>query len=754
MRLKYSIIIVLLSIFFYSCTPTKNEYKVENGYLDLSSYNFKDGAIDLRGDWEFYWKKFYSPEDFKSNNIQATQYIKMPSLWNKIETDSFIISSDGYATMRLIVKLSEVEEILSMRLGRIETTYKLYINGDLVKQVGTPGKTIETSIPSWDRTNVDFYCDTNQLEIILQISNFHHKKIGTSGTIVLGDLTTVRKKSNTSNYFNIFLIGVLLIVALYHFGLYILRTEDKASLFFAIFNITVAIVSLFYGDILFEKIFPRLSWQLSVNILYLAYFTAMASFTLFIYKLFTDHFNKKIIYGIVTIQLLLAIITITTSVKIFSFTMIFFQISAIVSLLFFLLGLVIATIKKEEGAFYSALALVVFISTTINDVLLDAILINSIYLLSLGTFAFVFLQSFTISLRFSRLFLANKNLTLELNEINKTLEDRVKRRTAKIEMQKEELSVQADNLQEINHEINQQKEELIAQSEVLERANKEISEQNAKIEKQNEDITKSIIYARRIQHALLPSEQMFDENFSDYYILFKPRNIVSGDFYWMRKIKNKLLIAVADCTGHGVPGAFVSMLGISLLNEIVRRNEINSTNFVLDAFRDQLKEALRHNNSLIEIHDGIDMTFCALDVENKELEFSGANNSMYIIRQNTPEHHIETSKHKNAQNRNNKLFHITADRQPIGEYFMEKDFTKQRISLKKDDYLVFFTDGFHDQFNEEGTRKYYSRIFKKFLLSICEYPFKEQQRFLDEELKKWKGNNRQTDDILIVGLKI
>lgn len=755
MKGKNIIIFFLVTILFFSCSPIEKKNPAEKGYIDLSNWDFdKQGNVDLRGEWEFYWNNFYSSNDFKNQNIKPTHYVKMPSLWNKIQIDSFNIVSDGYATLRLNVILPELQEILSIRVGRIETAYKLYVNGKLVNQVGNPGISKETSTPNWERNNIDFFCDTNQLEIILQISNFHHKKIGTSGSVILGNVETITQSSNKVNYFNVFLIGVLLIVALYHFGLFILRREDKASLLFAIFSINIAIVSFFYGDILFGKVFSWISWKISVNILFISYFIAMISFTLFIYNLFKEHFNKKIISFFVFIQLIFSVVTILTSVKIFSHIMMYFQLSAVVTLLYLLGGVAIAAFKKEEGAFYSALALIIFIGTAINDILLDAVLIKSIYLLSLGTFTFVFLQSFTISLRFSRLFAANKNLTVELNEANKNLEEKVEQRTAKIEQQKEELRVQTENLQEINHEINQQKEELQTQSEVLEKAFLEISAQNAKIEKQNQDITNSIIYARRIQQALLPTKKMFVNHFVDYFIFYKPKNIVSGDFYWMTKINNLLLFAVADCTGHGVPGAFVSMLGISLLNEIVRRNEINSTDIVLNQFRKQLKTALKQNANMSELQDGMDMIFCSLDIETKILEFSGANNPMYIIRKNTLKNFINTNDKKNIETKEEKLFHIIPDKQPIGTYFIEKDFSKQNIQLTEGDQIIMLTDGFHDQFGHIEYRKYYSKNLKELFLSIYKKTLAEQKQILEEEFTNWKGENKQIDDVLVIGLKI
>lgn len=754
--IKNNIILILfIPFFFFSCSPTEKIEEVKNAEIDLSNWNFEEqGVVDLRGKWEFYWNEFYTSDDFKEQNIVAEDYINVPSLWNKHEIDTGLISNEGFGTLRLKIKLSENHRLLALRIGRIETAFRLYINGEMIKSVGSPGKTKETTTPNWNPTNAVFYCDSSELEIIIHIANFHHKKIGTSGTILLGNQETITKKSNRTNYFNIFLIGVLLIIALYHFGLFTLRREDKPSLLFAIFCVSIAFISFFFGDVVMGKIFPWISWRISINFLFFSYYAGVFSFTLFIYSVFKKHFNKIPIIIFLSIQVIFAIITIFTPVKIFTHLMIPYQLSAIITLLFLLVGLIKASFKKEEGAFFSALALIIFIGTAVNDILLDQILINSIYLLSFGTFMFVFLQSFTISLRFSRLFSTNKRLTSELEEINQNLEQKVSERTAKVEQQKEELRAQAESLQDKNEELNQQKEELTAQSETLEKANREITEKNVKIEKQNEDITHSIIYAQRIQKALLPSENLFGQYFSEYFIFYKPRDIVSGDFYWMNKVNKHLLVAVADCTGHGVPGAFVSMLGISLLNEIVRYSDIYSTKEVLEVFREKMKISLNQNSFNNDSRDGMDIAFCSINTETNELEYSGANNPLYIIRKKTNKPEIRSTEHRNIEIDDLKLYHIEPNRQPIGVYFNEHPFTSQKIKLLKDDVIIMLTDGYHDQFSEENLNKYYSKNLKRLLLSCQNKDMKTQKDILVDEFDKWKGNNRQFDDILIMGLKV
>ncbi len=395
----------------------------------------------------------------------------MPSLWNGYDYDGEELQGTGYSTLRLVADVDTDNELLALRVGRIETAYDLYINGKLIHSNGKIAKNKEDAEPFWNATNINFIADSIQLEIIFHISNYHHKKGGFSGNIIIGDDYYLHKYASKLNYKNVFLIGILLIIGLYHFGLFILRTKDKSSLFFSIVCLSVAFITLFFGDVLVAKILPDFRWEILVKLLYLSYYFGVISLLLFISYTFREYFHKPIIISAVILQGLLALATLVTPVKIFTNFMIPFEISTLLIFIYLLIFLFVATIKKEKGAFFSLLALFLFLAAITNDILFDNLIIKSIYLLPVGIFFFVLLQAFTLSLRFSRLFKANEQLTTDLNDINTHLEDTVKERTAEVVQQKEELLVQSENLLQIN-------EELKVQSEILEDANIKITLKN------------------------------------------------------------------------------------------------------------------------------------------------------------------------------------------------------------------------------------------------------------------------------------
>ncbi len=290
-----------------------------------------------------------------------------------------------------------------------------------------------------------------------------------------------------------------------------------------------------------------------------------------------------------------------------------------------------------------------------------------------------------------------------------------------------------------------------------------IMERTAEIRKQKEELTDSIEYASRIQRALLPTGKMLNEEFPKHFILFKPRDIVSGDFYWMTKVDNKVCVVAADCTGHGVPGAFMSMLGISFLNEIVNKLKIIQSNQILDELRKHIMESLKQTGEAEdETKDGMDMALCVIDKEHKKIQYSGAYNPLYIIRLPTAEEKNTIRKGEGLKlprralhNDKYLLNHVNADKMPIG--ISEKNlepFTHNELDLKPGYSIYLFSDGYVDQFGGAFGKKFMTKAFKKLLLEIQDTPMVEQGNILDDKLIEWMGDLDQVDDIIVIGLKI
>lgn len=266
----------------------------------------------------------------------------------------------------------------------------------------------------------------------------------------------------------------------------------------------------------------------------------------------------------------------------------------------------------------------------------------------------------------------------------------------------------------------------------------ESNEQKLILEEKNHTITQSITYARYIQKAVLSRPEVLTGYCSDHFLLFQPKDIVSGDFWLFKTFDNKLVVSVADGTGHGVPGAFLSMLGISFLSEVVRKSQNNTPAQALVDLRSQIKLALHQQDFSSELHDGMDMALVYIDTQTGIAEFAGARRPLLLIKASNPKEIVE----------------YKPDRMPIGIYETETAFTNHSIKLEKGDTLYLFTDGYEDQFGEVANVRYKSKTFRETLLSIQSMSMSEQRNHLETIHRKWRGGEDQTDDILVVGIKI
>lgn len=307
--------------------------------------------------------------------------------------------------------------------------------------------------------------------------------------------------------------------------------------------------------------------------------------------------------------------------------------------------------------------------------------------------------------------------TGRLKKSKKILEQTVKERTAEILLQKDEIHLQ----------------KLV-------------------VEEKHREISDSINYAKRIQSALLTSQAYWDAISPENFVIWRPKDVVSGDFHWAYQltIGSKHLMTsqevavwcAADCTGHGVPGAFMSMLGMSFLNEIVIENVNLKPADILNKLRKKITNALEHGGTgNIEQKDGMDIALCVWHKASNMLEYAGANNPVWIMR-------------PIKDTRAHEIIELKANRMPVGYHYETKDFTSQQFQLQKGDAIYVFTDGFVDQFGGPDGKKYKTKKFKEMLLSIQHLCMKDQALMINKAFNDWRGNNEQIDDLCLVGLRV
>ncbi len=278
---------------------------------------------------------------------------------------------------------------------------------------------------------------------------------------------------------------------------------------------------------------------------------------------------------------------------------------------------------------------------------------------------------------------------------------------------------------------------VVERTEEVVRQKEEIETQNQELEVLYKHVTDSIKYAKRIQEAILPPDSLVKKILPNSFVLYKPKDIVSGDFYWIDQKDGKTLFAAVDCTGHGVPGAFMSIVGYNILKYVVNNNNFTKPSSILDSLNEGVSETLHHGHEESNAKDGMDLSLCTIDFKTLELEYAGAYNPLYLIR-------------------NGELIQTKADKFPIGLFLGEekKKFTNHTIQLQKGDSVYIFSDGYADQFGGPNGKKFMANHFRNLLLDIHKKPVEQQKIILDKTIEEWRGPLDQVDDILVIGLKI
>ena len=271
------------------------------------------------------------------------------------------------------------------------------------------------------------------------------------------------------------------------------------------------------------------------------------------------------------------------------------------------------------------------------------------------------------------------------------------------------------------------------QKQVIEIKSLETEQQKRLIEEKNKDILDSITYAKRLQEAILPPISLIKKFFPQSFILYKPKDIVAGDFYWMERSGDNILIAAADCTGHGVPGALVSVVCSDALNRTLKEFRITNCGKILDKVTELVLETFEKSES--NVQDGMDISLCCINTKALEVQWSGANNPLWYIQ-------------------NGEMHEVRADKQPIGKYINSHPFHEHTIKLLKGDTIYLFTDGYADQFGGSKGKKFKDKQLQEVLLANESSSMEEQKSILERKLDEWKGNLEQVDDILVIGIRL
>jgi PAS domain S-box-containing protein len=413
-------IIIAYLIFFSAClndSPRRIPPKAVKGVLDLSDWDLKkDGPVDLVGEYEFYWMQHLMPQDFsKTTPSEKTEFIEVPRYWNGYKLGGKELPGHGYVTYRLRVVLNKQKEPLALRTVEISNAYTIYVNGQRVGSLGQAGKNRETTIPRQFPQIFDFAHKTNQMEIIIQVSNFHHRRGGIWEVIQLGREKDMRKAQERSLSFDLLLIGSILLMALYHLGLFIVRKQDRSPLYFSIFCFLMALRVLTTGGRYLLLAFPDLSWELMIKFEYLSWYLAVPAFGMFMQSIF-QKFSERILHLLEILAIAFAGIVIFTPARFFSHTLNTYEIITLITVIYGLYVIFASLKQKRIEAFVFLLGFVSLCLTIINDMLHVENIIQTGFFAQFGFFFFMLSQAFLLSYRFSTALTTVETQQIELRD--------------------------------------------------------------------------------------------------------------------------------------------------------------------------------------------------------------------------------------------------------------------------------------------------------------------------------------------------
>jgi response regulator RpfG family c-di-GMP phosphodiesterase len=403
----------------------------KKGVLDLRNWDFeKDGSAGLSGEWEFYWQHLVTPEDYISNNHPLmTGYFKFPGAWNNYEVQSKDgkrkIDGSGYATFALTIFHNFSNKQLAFEIKDMSSAYTLFADGKIINSNGIVAKTNAMMTPEFKPGIVHFSPRSNQTQIILHISNFHHRKGGPWRFIRLGDDRSIYEKHTKKSFLNIFIMGSIFIIGLYHLGLFLLRRKVESPLYFGIFCCLVSLRALVTNERYMHLLFPEMGWSVLMKMEYLSFYIAVPVFGMFIFSLFPKESSKRVLHFIHAVAIIFALIVIATPAAVYTHTVQSYQVFTVFASLYIFYILWLAYRKNREGIRIISIGFIALFLFIFYDILQANEYVQTEPLLPVGMFIFIFSQSFLLSLRFSKALSRIEKQKSRLIKINRAVKKEI-----------------------------------------------------------------------------------------------------------------------------------------------------------------------------------------------------------------------------------------------------------------------------------------------------------------------------------------
>lgn len=693
--------ILLIFFFFFlltaysGCTSSSKDvtgsFSAVNGKIDLSGWDVSnEPVIYLTGEWEFYYNSFYTYEDFHSDSPAVKEKLKderilgpLPGMWNSYEYKGKKLPGKGYGTYRLRVILPEDNEMFSVKVPGFTEAYSLYINTIFMEGRSKAGKTADESV-IWPLSLYGGFREPgNYHEIIIHVSNFYSQSGGLTRPVKLAHLRYLLIKEMFRNLVGALYIGALLIMAIYHFTLFLLRKEKKAYLYFSLFCFFFMWWVILIEPDLFYYLTKQIHWlyfakinQILINGIFFVFLVE------YIYSLYPSMVNPKIVRSI---EIMYCILTFLIIIIPFQWLRQFVKFSSVLGIyptVYLQYVMIKTVIKKEKGAWYTLIGHQIIVISGFVELLLfitDSQIEYSTT--ALGVLICIILLPIALAARYTNAYKRVKLFSRELE-----------------------------------HKVIEKTEEL---------------------QSKNSQIMDSIAYAGKIQSSILPTPELLTKFCTGHFVIYKPKDVVGGDFYWIKEWKEQdFLLAVGDCTGHGVPGAFMSMAVTTLLNRIVEDFHCFSPADILSHLNALMHRTLNKSSDQTT-DDGLDIALLYCSRADKKITFAGAKLSLMYMHEGI-------------------VREIRGDKQSIGYMGSRTDFLYTNHELTFDQKTAFYltSDGIIHQNSRSSLFPMGRNNFISLLTRAAEVDFENRKNFLLTYLQEYMGDEEQLDDITIVGFRL
>ncbi|CAG5080539.1 SpoIIE family protein phosphatase [Parvicella tangerina] len=656
----------------------------EEGKADLTTVNFQTEYMRLDGNWEFYYNELLTPDELEL--ISPKKFGQVPGFW-KHYNDS--LSKFGCATYRLKFSLSKDQLLsqLSLRNTNIHNAFKIWLNGEVIAEVGRVGTSYENSVPRWLPLLVKLPNLKQENELVVQVSNYRHRNGGVQDAFEIGETSYFEEEYRHQFFSEVFLAGAAFVLGCFFIGMFFFWKKDKAALYFGVFSIFFSSRVMLIGTRSLGFSFPDLPWDFLIRLEYIGMFAMHYFMFHFVYHAFKKQTSKSYL-NILKIITILLVLTCLIPGDYFTYLTIPNNYYLLTTFVYCVFIFVKAMRANVPGAIWAILAMIVFFLTTIPMVLeYSNLFITDPVILSVSYIAFMLSMSLVFAARFGFSFTYLESLK---------------------------------NSEEV------QKREVLRQKE--------------RVEKSTTLIRESMNYAQGIQQSMLPTDNDLRNIFGECFIFFNPAGKVSGDFYWVKQRRDtkEALIAVADCTGHGVPGAFISLIAISALDNLVERKDHVETDLLLAELNDVMHDRLQRSYEKGKvIKEGLDIGVCKYNFEDHTLCFSAAHHKLLVIR------------------KSGEFFVYRGDNHHLGmPLSFDFEFKKYSLKLEEGDQFYLFTDGVYDQKGGgEGKKLYLKRMIDE-ILKNSQLPLHRQKIEFEEFISEWMEDNDQMDDMLLFGMKV